>query len=178
VSRPWFLHLVQTSRNSTASSLRARNSGHFCSPLNLEATGVLPGTALAVEPKSFAQRAPSEADGLRAVLHALQREAVTGARHVDAVFACQPGDSFWGTEFSRASLRNASLMPEPLRVVIAGKGLGDAGAGADPVMLGVPLHRARWRQAGGRRRLVHGSADGGHVGACVVEMIRSSQEEA
>jgi hypothetical protein len=86
--------------------------------------------------------------------------------------------SRWGTEFSRASLRNASLMPEPLRVLIAGKGLGAAGAGAGPVMLSVTLHRARWRQAGGRRRLVHGSADGGRVGACVMEMVRSSQEDA
>jgi len=29
VSRPWFLHLEQTSRDSTASPLRARNSSHF-----------------------------------------------------------------------------------------------------------------------------------------------------
>lgn len=145
--------------------------------LKLEASGVLLGTALAVEPKPFAQRAPSDADGLTAVLHALQRDAVTGARRVDAVFACQPGDSFWGTEFTRAYLRNAALMPEPLRVLVAGEGLGDAGAGAGPIMLGVALHRARWRQAGARRTLVYGSADGGRIGACVVEMLRSSKEE-
>jgi len=145
--------------------------------LKLEATGVLLGTALAMEPSPFAQRAPSNADGLTAVLHALQRDAVTGGRRVDAVFACQPGDSFWGTEFTRASLRNAGLMPEPLRVHLAGEGLGDAGAGAGPVMLGVALHRARWRQSGARRTLVYGSSDCGHVGACVVEMIRSAKEE-
>jgi len=146
--------------------------------LKLEATGILLGTALAAEPKPFAQRVPSEADGLTAVLHALQCNAVTDARRVDAVLACQPGDSFWGTEFSRAYLRNASLMPEPLRVHVAGEGLGDAGAGAGPVMLGVALHRARWRQAGARRTLVYGSADSGRIGACVVEMIRSAKEAA
>jgi len=145
--------------------------------LKLEATGVLLGTALAVEPKPFAQRVPSEANGLTAVLQALQRDAVTGARRVDAVLACQPGDSFWGTEFSRAYLRNASLMPEPLRVHVAGEGLGDSGAGAGPVMLGVALHRARWRQPIARRTLVYGSADSGRIGACVVEMIRSAKEE-
>jgi 3-oxoacyl-[acyl-carrier-protein] synthase-1 len=146
--------------------------------LKLEATGVLLGTALATESKPFSQRVPSEADGLTAVLHALRRDAVTGARRVDAVFACQPGDSFWGSEFALASLRNAALMPEPLRVHLAGEGLGDAGAGADPVMLGMALHRARWRQPGARRTLVYGSADGGRIGACVVEMIRSAKEAA
>jgi 3-oxoacyl-[acyl-carrier-protein] synthase-1 len=145
--------------------------------LKLEATGVLLGTALAVEPKPFAQRGPSLAEGLTEVLHALRRDAVTGARRVDAVLACQPGDSFWGTEFSRAYLRNAALLPEPLRVHVAGEGLGDAGAGAGPVMLGVALHRARWRQPSARRTLVYGSADGGRIGACVVEMIRSAREE-
>ncbi|PTL77207.1 3-oxoacyl-ACP synthase [Vitiosangium sp. GDMCC 1.1324] len=146
--------------------------------LKLEATGVLLGTALAMEPKPFSQRGPSLAEGLTEVLHALRRNAVTGARRVDAVLACQPGDSFWGTEFTRAYLRNAALMPEPLRVHVAGEGLGDAGAGAGPVMLGVALHRARWRQPSARRTLVYGSADGGRVGACIVEMIRNAKEEA
>ena len=145
--------------------------------VKLEATGVLQGTALAVDSKPFAQRAPSDANGLTAVLHTLRRDAVIGARRVDAVFACQPGDSFWATEFSRAYLRNAALMPEPLRVHLAGEGLGDADAGAGPVMLGVALHRTRWRQPGARRTLIYGSADDGRVGACVVEMIRSAKEE-
>jgi len=145
--------------------------------LKLEATGVLLGTALALEPRPFTQRGPSLAEGLTEGLHALRQDAATGTRRVDAVFACQPGDSFWATEFSRAYLRNASLMPEPLRVHVAGEGLGDAGAGAGPVMLGMALHRARWRHAGTRRTLVYGSADGGRIGACVVEMIRSTREE-
>ncbi|PTL79927.1 3-oxoacyl-ACP synthase [Vitiosangium sp. GDMCC 1.1324] len=145
--------------------------------LKLEATGVLLGTALAVEPRPFLQRGPSLAEGLTEVLHTLRRDAVTGARRVDAALACQPGDSFWSTEFSRAYLRNAALLPEPLRVHVAGEGLGDAGAGAGPVMLGVALHRARWHQPSARRTLVYGSADGGRIGACVVEMIRSTKEE-
>lgn len=146
--------------------------------LKLEATGVVLGTALAVEPMPFAQHGPSLAVGLTEALHALRRDAVTGAKRVDAVLACQPGDSFWGTEFSRAYLRNASFMPEPLRVHVAGEGLGDAGAGAGPVMLGVALHRARWPQGCSRRTLVYGSADGGRIGACIVEMTRSAREES
>ncbi|ATB51046.1 3-oxoacyl-ACP synthase [Corallococcus macrosporus] len=145
--------------------------------LKLESSGVLLGTSLAVEPKPFTQPAPSLAEGLTEALRALRHNAATGTRRMDAVFACQPGDGFWATEFSRAYLRSAALMPEPLRVLVAGEGLGDAGAGAGPVMLGVALHRARWRQPTARRTLVYGSADSGRIGACVVEMIRSAREE-
>ncbi|NVJ10649.1 3-oxoacyl-ACP synthase [Myxococcus sp. AM001] len=147
-------------------------------PLKLEASGVLLGTALAVEPRPFTQGRPSLAEGLTEALHALRRDSAMGGRRVDAVLACQPGDGFWATEFSRAYLRNAALMPEPLRVLVAGEGLGDAGAGAGPVMLGVALHRARWRQPRARRTLVYGSSDGGRIGACIVEMIRNAKEEA
>ncbi len=153
----------------------ARPAAH--KSLKLEATGTLLGTALAVEPKPFTQGRPSLAEGLTEVLHALRRDSATGGRRVDAVLACQPGDSFWATEFSRAYLRNAGLMPEPLRVHVASEGLGDAGAGAGPVMLGVALHRARWRQPSARRTLVYGSADNGRIGACIVEMIRNDQGE-
>lgn len=139
--------------------------------LALDAMGVLLGTALAVEPRPFTRREPSLAEGLTEALQVLRRDAVAGARRVDGVLACQPGESFWGTEFTRAYLRNAALMPEPLWVGVAGEGLGDAGAGAGPVMMGVALHRARWREGGPRRTLVYGCADGGRVGACIVEMI-------
>ncbi|MBU8898908.1 3-oxoacyl-ACP synthase [Corallococcus sp. M34] len=146
--------------------------------LKLESSGALLGTSLAVEPRPFTQSRPSLAEGLTEALHALRQSVAMGGRRVDAVVACQPGDGFWATEFSRAYLRNAALMPEPLRVLVAGEGLGDAGAGAGPIMLGVALHRARWRHAAARRTLVYGSADGGRIGACIVEMIRNAKEEA
>jgi len=139
--------------------------------LGLEAMGVLLGTALAVEPRAFMGREPSLAEGLTEALRVLRHDAVAGARRVDGVLACQPGESFWGTEFTQAYLRNTALMPEPLRVGVAGEGLGDAGAGAGPVMMGVALHRARWWDGGPRRTLVYGCADGGRVGACIAEMI-------
>ena len=139
--------------------------------LGLEALGFVLGTALGVEPHPFTQQAPSLAGGLTQVLRQLRLDTAVSARRVDGVLACQPAESYWGTEFSRAYLRNAALMPEPLRVGVSGEGLGDAGAGAGPVMLGVALHRARWRASGARRTLVYGCADGGRVGACVVELI-------
>ncbi len=145
--------------------------------LKRESEGVVLGTALATEPKPFVGQGPCLAEGLTDVLYTLRRDAVAGTRRVDTVLACQPGDSFWSTEFSRAYLRNTALMPEPLRVHVVGEGLGDAGAGAGPVMLGVALHRARWLRSGALRSLVYGSADGGRVGACVVERTRSATEE-
>ncbi|AEI64599.1 3-oxoacyl-[acyl-carrier-protein] synthase [Corallococcus macrosporus] len=142
--------------------------------LGLEPLGVLLGTELGVEPSPFTQQAPSTAEGLTRVLRQLRQNRESGARRVDGVLACQPGESFWGTEFSRAYLRNTALMPEPLCVGLAGEGLGDAGAGAGPVMVGVALHRARWKQHGERRTLIYGSSDGGRIGACIVELIPRS----
>ncbi|WP_437578497.1 3-oxoacyl-ACP synthase [Sorangium sp. So ce887] len=150
--------------------------------MGLEALGVVLGVALGAEPAPFASRVPSAADGLTGVLRALRGDEAAGARRVDEVMSCQPGESFWATEFSRAYLRNAALMPEPLALRAAGEWLGDAGAGAAPVMLAAALHRRRRRAqasgASGRapRTLVYGSADGGRgrggrVGACVVEAV-------
>lgn len=139
--------------------------------LEHEAGGVLLGGALGVEPRPFAQRAPSLGEGLTHVFQTLRANPAVGTRRVDSVLACQPGESFWPTEFSRAYLRSTGLMPEPLHVKAAGEYLGDAGAGAGPVMLGAALHRPRRQRYGSSRALVYGSADGGLVGACVVETI-------
>jgi 3-oxoacyl-[acyl-carrier-protein] synthase-1 len=131
--------------------------------------GVVLGTTLGVEPRPFTQRAPSLAEGLTQVFRAVRIDPVLGARRMDAVLACQPGEEFWSTEFSRAYLRNAALMPEPLRIRTAGEYLGDAGAGAGPVMLGAALHRTRQQAREMSRTLIYGSSDGGRIGACVVE---------
>jgi 3-oxoacyl-[acyl-carrier-protein] synthase-1 len=134
------------------------------------ALGVVLGAELGLEPLPFVQPTPSMADGLTQVFRTLSQDPVAGARRMDAVLTCQPGEAFWPTEFSRAYLRNAGLMPEPLRVNTAGEYLGDAGAGAGPVMLGAALYWAS-RQAEPSRTLVYGCSDGGRIGACVVETI-------
>ncbi|WP_437719505.1 3-oxoacyl-ACP synthase [Sorangium sp. So ce448] len=147
------------------------------STMGLDALGVVLGVALGTEPVPFASQVPSAADGLTGVFRALRGDAAAGARRVDEVMSCQPGESFWATELSRAYLRNAALMPEPLALSAAGEWLGDAGAGAAPVMLAAALQRRRRRAlppGQAPRALVYGSADGargrgGRVGACVVE---------
>lgn len=127
------------------------------------------GAALGVEQVPFASPSPTLSEGLTEVFRALRTDPLAGARRVGLVAACQPGESFWGTEFMRACLRNTALMPEPLAVLRAGDSLGDAGAGAAPVMLAAAIARMRRHAAvGSRRALVYGCADGGRVGALVV----------
>jgi 3-oxoacyl-[acyl-carrier-protein] synthase-1 len=134
-------------------------------------TAMVLGTALGVEPAPFTSREASLSEGLTEVFRALRTDPAASARRVEMLVACQPGESFWGTELTRAYLRNTALMPEPLTIARACESFGDAGAGAAPVMLAAAI--ARLRRAGGRgkRALVYGSADGGRVGACVVESI-------
>ncbi|WP_224242015.1 3-oxoacyl-ACP synthase [Hyalangium gracile] len=133
-----------------------------------EALGVLLATALGEESRPFARAVPSMAEGLTQVFRQLRGAPAMGSQRVDSVLACQPGESFWSTEFSRAYLRNAALMPEPLRFQVAGEGLGDCGGGAGPVMLGAALFPSARQQREASRALLYGSADGGRIGACVV----------
>jgi len=138
-------------------------------PLERDALGVLLEAALGQEPRPFAQRAPCMAEGLTQVFRTLRLNPALGNQRVDAVLTCQPGEAFWSKEFSQAYLRNAALMPEPLRVKTVGEYLGDAGAGAGPVMLGAALLPTRRQTREASRTLIYGSADGGKIGACVVE---------
>lgn len=117
-----------------------------------------------------AGEALTNAEGLTRVFHRLSRfyQART-----DGVFSAQPGEGFWGREFSYAYLRNAALMPEPLRMESVGSEIGDTGAAAG----GVALLRAiasfcppKWScQPACASALVYGSSDSGAIGACLIE---------
>jgi 3-oxoacyl-[acyl-carrier-protein] synthase-1 len=135
-----------------------------------EIWGQMLGVTLGSEPRPFTQREPCMAEGLTQVFRALRVDPTVGQQRVNTVLACQPGETFWAHEFSQAYLRNTALMPEPLRVHLAGEQLGDAGAGAGPAMLGMALYRPRRLPREGSRALVYGSADSGRVGACVVQV--------
>jgi 3-oxoacyl-[acyl-carrier-protein] synthase-1 len=127
-----------------------------------QALGRVVAAAQGVERASFASGRASTAEGLTAAFHALRLP-----HRVDAVIACQPGERYWSTEFAYASLRSAEGMPEPMRWANSGRWLGDAGAGAGPVMLGLAL--VRGRRHGPSRTLLYGTADDGRLAACVVE---------
>jgi 3-oxoacyl-[acyl-carrier-protein] synthase-1 len=132
-------------------------------------SGTLLACATMQEPSPFSSWKPSAADALGLVLRSLRLDPAAGARRVDHVASCQPSEAFWATELGYAYLRNAALMPEPMSASTAGEHLGDAGAGAGPVMLAEALLGAGSRAKAGARTLLYGSADGGRVSGCVVE---------
>lgn len=126
--------------------------------------------ATAHEPIPFtrAREQLSASDGLTAVFRKLGA-AVEGC--VDAVYAATTGEGYFGQEFSHASLRNAALMPEPLRCEAISHALGDIGAAAGAIC----LVQAVSCEAVEGRALVYASSDGGLIGGCV---IRSPERQA
>jgi 3-oxoacyl-[acyl-carrier-protein] synthase-1 len=144
---------------------------------SLRASGLVPrgwvlSVAMGREPHPFLSSEPSVAKGLTDVFRQLRQQPWFGGRRVNAVLSCQTGESFWGTEFVRAYLRNAVLMPEPLTVELVAERLGDIGAAAGALQLGYALHslkKVEWGTDAPPRALVYGCSDAGEVGACVVE---------
>jgi 3-oxoacyl-[acyl-carrier-protein] synthase-1 len=135
--------------------------------------GQVLGCALAEDARHFSQAQPALGDGLTEVFSRLRTHPVAGTRRVDFFLSCQPTELFWGREFVYAYLRNSRLLPEPLTGESIAESLGDPGAAAGVLQLGMALHaRGRWGEAGagGWRSLVFGSADNGQVGAFVVEV--------
>jgi 3-oxoacyl-[acyl-carrier-protein] synthase-1 len=120
------------------------------------------------EARHFRQEAPGLAEALTEVMRRLRQHPRAGGRRVDVVLSCQTGEGYWAREFGQAYLRNATLFPEPLAVREVAEDLGEVGAAAGPLQVGQALYLLRKR--GGGRALVYGSADGGAVGACVLEV--------
>lgn len=102
----------------------------------------------------------------RSLLHAF------GTR-VDEVFVGTTGQVFFAREFSHAYLRNAALMPEPLRTRSLAGSLGDLGAAAGAIAAVQAIVRLGPEGPGNRgipnrSSLVYASSDEGLVGGCVV----------
>jgi 3-oxoacyl-[acyl-carrier-protein] synthase I len=126
--------------------------------------------ALARDTTAFELRQGGLAYGLTQMLRQLGR----GAQRVDAVLSCQPGEGKWARELSVAHLRNAAFMPEPQRRFLVANSLGDLGAAAAPVQVGMLAHLApHWRRRGRplQRAVIYGAADGGDVGGCIVSLM-------
>ena len=124
-----------------------------------------------LEPRSFAQREPSDALGLTRALRRL-RLGPPELHRVARALSCQWDAGYWGREFVSAYLRNAELFPEPLRVDLVSEQLGNPGAAGPVLQLARGLELAR-REAEltqqSARVLVYGCAETGPLGACVVE---------
>ena len=79
------------------------------------------------------------AEGLATLFRQLRLGS--GAR-VDEVFAAVTGERYYAQEFAHASLRNAALMPEPLRLRSIAASLGDLGAAAGAGWQSQPAQRS------------------------------------
>ena len=128
------------------------------------------------EAQSFAQRAPSAALGLTRAFRRVRESPLVRGR-VDLALSCQWDAPYWGRELVSAYLRNAELLPEPLRVDLIAESLGNPGASAPLLQLGCALDVGA-RVAGARQGpatiLVYGCAEAGSLGACVVEAAPGS----
>lgn len=106
-----------------------------------------------------------------------QLRASTPAR-ADIVVSAQPQQRWWAREFAHAYLRNAALLPEPLRTTSPGLGLGELGAAAAAAALAAAvweLHPlvARPGASVHERALVYACADEGSQGACLLRSPRT-----
>lgn len=126
--------------------------------------------AVAREPHPRGHGGPNVAPGLTTVLRELR---LGHPGRVDVVLSAQTGEGLYGRAFSYAYLRNATLMPEPLRMVTLGALLGDAGAAAGALAL-VAAIAGQQQGVVAARPPRHGSAltyaesDDGTVGGCIV----------
>ncbi|MBZ4417982.1 beta-ketoacyl synthase N-terminal-like domain-containing protein [Myxococcus sp. RHSTA-1-4] len=134
----------------------------------LEVAGWVLAEAHGQEARHFRQEAPGRAEALTEVFRQLRWHPGVEGRRVDVVLSCQTGEGYWAREFGQAYLRNAELFPEPLVVREVAEGLGDVGAAAGALQVAQGLYLLR--KQGGGRGLVYGDADGGVVGACVLEV--------
>lgn len=135
-----------------------------------QALATVRALAVATEPRPMLDSRPSQAEGLTRVFHHLRQQI--GGR-VDEVFSAQTGQGFYGRQLAYAHLRNATLMPDPMRLCELGPCLGDVGAAAGAIALAHAVARMRPPTlARGiqplRSALAYGMSDHGAVGGCVV----------
>jgi 3-oxoacyl-[acyl-carrier-protein] synthase I len=122
--------------------------------------------AVGCEARHFHHAEPNQGKGLTAVLRAVRTHPAVRGRRADLLFTCETGERFWADELAMAYFRNVALMPEPFVRSPAAEGLGDLGAAAGAVMTALGVHALG---PSASLLLVCGSADEGHVGACLLE---------
>lgn len=90
----------------------------------------------------------------------------------DVLLSAQPSESYWSRELSHAYLRNAELMPEPMRSINVADRLGDLGSAAGAVALARAVDRFSprpWELHADASVVIYGVSDRGEVGAARLE---------
>jgi 3-oxoacyl-[acyl-carrier-protein] synthase-1 len=118
------------------------------------------------EPRHLMQPRSTRGEGLTALFKKLRRAHPNW--RAEAVYSSQPNTNHWGREFKLAALRNAGLLPEPMRYLSLHDELGDCGAASAPLQLAFAGLRFS-RGDALRRVLIYGESDDGTLGACLVE---------
>lgn len=142
----------------------------------IPALATLEAVALGRDQEPVGKRSGAHARGISEVFRKLR--AGNGGGRADAIFSCQTGEGVWARELSIAYMRNAALMPEPKVKYLLAENLGDMGAAAGAVQVGVflQMHATSFRR---RRKLdravLYGAGDDGIVGGCIVSA--ASREE-
>lgn len=132
--------------------------------------------ALGHEDEPYSMGGPPRAAGLSRVFAQLRTSATP---RPELVVSAQPHQRWWSREFSHAYLRNAASMPEPLVIRTPSAAIGDLGATAGGLALGVgvwELHPLVPRRGASvyDRVLVYGCADEGALGACMLRSPRTN----
>lgn len=134
--------------------------------VNLKPRAWIGGLQSGTEPRHLLQPRSSKGEGLTRLFSTL-RASHPGWR-ADAVYSAQPTGTHWVREFQYASLRNASLLPEPMNHISLHGELGDCGAASAPMQLAFACLRfARGDEL--RRVLIYGESDDGTLGGCLLE---------
>ena len=115
------------------------------------------------------RRSPQVAGGLGRVFRALREHPVAGSARPASVIGFESGELFFTRAFTTGYLRNAELMPEPLRHELVAANVGDTGAAA----AGMALVRAGWLMSRPdspprSRVLIYGHSDDGRCAAAMV----------
>lgn len=129
--------------------------------------------AIGQEARHFSQTQPNLAAGLTKVLRDLRSDKEVSRRRPDYLLSCQTGETFWAKEFTMAYLRNATIIPEPLRASLIAEWLGDVGAASGAVLVAIAegwLRKQAELPDPPKRVLIYGCSDDGPIGACVVEV--------
>jgi len=129
--------------------------------------------AFALDDFETIRHSPQATQGLGRAFRRLREHPGRETIRSSAVIAFETGELFFTRAFATAYLRNAELMPEPLKHELIATSVGDTGAAA----AGMALVRADWilHQANNEeneRILIYGHADDGRCAAAVATRDR------
>lgn len=119
---------------------------------------------------------PLRGDGMTSAYRAALDEAKVDLAHVEYRISDLIGESYWFKQTALASLRLERGRKEFQDLWSPGENVGNIGAAAVPVMLGMALAAVQKGYAGGSPVLVEAAGDDGACGAAVLHEVRAAAQ--